>query len=64
MVAFLKLREIFHPVSELKNNEVKTISSTSGPSVEALFVSPDGRSLLFTQFDEGGSDLMLVENFR
>ena len=27
-------------------------------------VSPDGRSLLYTQVDEGGSDLMLVDNFR
>jgi hypothetical protein len=29
-----------------------------------ITVSPDGRSLLYSQSDEGHSDLMLVENFR
>jgi len=29
-----------------------------------LTVSPDGRFLLYTQLDQAGSDLMLVENFR
>ena len=29
-----------------------------------LTVSADRRRFLFTQFDETGSDLMLVENFR
>ncbi len=30
----------------------------------ALTVSPDGQRLLYSQIDQSGSDLMLVENFR
>jgi len=29
-----------------------------------IAVSPDGRWLLYTQMDQSGSDLMLVDNFR
>ena len=31
---------------------------------EQIAVSPDGRTILYTQLDEAGSELMLVENFR
>jgi hypothetical protein len=29
-----------------------------------IAISPDERTILYTQFDQAGSDLMLVENFR
>jgi hypothetical protein len=44
--------------------KVKTVAPISRRPMEGLSVSPDGRSLLFSQLDEAGSDLMLVENFR
>jgi hypothetical protein len=28
-----------------------------------LAISPDGRWILYTQLDQGGNDIMLVENF-
>jgi Tol biopolymer transport system component len=35
-----------------------------GGNGSALTVSPDGRWILYTQQDQSGSNLMLVENFR
>ena len=44
--------------------KVKTVAPMSAPTYAGLSVSPDGRTLLFSQVDEVFSDLMLVENFR
>jgi len=37
---------------------------TMGRPIGGVAVSPDGRTILYTQLDEAGSDLMLVDNFR
>jgi len=42
---------------------VKTIYKTEKPVYRGLVVSPDGHSLLYTQFDRQDSDLWLVDNF-
>jgi Tol biopolymer transport system component len=43
---------------------VKSVAPIPRPPSFGMTVSPDRRGLLYTQFDETGSDLMLVENFR
>ena len=42
-----------------KTRKIRTMER----SVDDLTVSPDARTILYTQLDETGSDLMLVENF-
>jgi len=44
--------------------KVTMVSRIANESAYGLALSPDGRELLYSQFDENGSDLMLVENFR
>ncbi len=43
---------------------VKTIARIDQRPQMGLTVSPDGRSILYTQYDRAGSELILVENFR
>ncbi len=49
---------------DFKTRSIKPVLVPASRLDVWLAVSPDGRSLLYTQIDESGSDLMLVENFR
>lgn len=44
--------------------KVTTIAKLSGGAAYGMSVSPDGQWLLFSQYENKGADLMLVENFR
>jgi Tol biopolymer transport system component len=48
---------------DLTTRRVTSIATTEKPA-SGLTVSPDRRWALFSQMDQQGSDLMLVENFR
>jgi Tol biopolymer transport system component/DNA-binding winged helix-turn-helix (wHTH) protein len=53
---------------DLQTNQIRRIASPERPigmgDFEGLAISPDGRWLLYTQADQGGAELRLVENFR
>ena len=48
----------------IATGKIKTIAALEKTVGCGLAVSPDGRWILYTQEDQIGSDLMLVENFR
>jgi Tol biopolymer transport system component len=49
---------------ELATGKMKTIAELGKQLCQELAVSPDRRWALYTQTEQSGSDLMLVENFR
>jgi len=51
-------------VYEFATARTRKILTIELPVTWFIEVSSDGRTILYTQFDEVGSDLMLVENFR
>src|SRR5215510_6769248 len=68
-IYFATANEPARPVIEFfnfTNRKVTTIATLYrplSPSDPGLTIAPNGRSLLFGQMDQSGSDLMLVENF-
>ena len=48
----------------LATGKIEPITMIGNPTVAGLTVSPDGRTLLFAVREQGGGDLMLVDNFR
>jgi len=49
---------------DLASGKSSPITALDKPLTVGLTVSPDGRTVLYSQIDLVGSDLMLVENFR
>jgi hypothetical protein len=49
---------------ELATKKVVTIARLQHPAAYGLDVSPDGRWLIYSEFEPWQGDLMLVENFK
>jgi Tol biopolymer transport system component/DNA-binding winged helix-turn-helix (wHTH) protein len=47
---------------EFATGKVTTVAPISKPPASGLAVSPDGRTILYVQYDHRGSELMLMEN--
>jgi hypothetical protein len=43
---------------------VRDVATINAPVGDSLTVSPDERSIVYSQIDHSGSDLFLVENFK
>ena len=69
-IYFATANEPARPVIEFFNfatrkvTTIATLDKPLSPTDPGLAVAPNGRSILFAQMDQSGSDLMLVENFR
>lgn len=46
------------------NGQIRTVAQFENPPFLGMTVSPDGRRLLYSQVDQSGVDLMLVEDVR
>ncbi len=51
-------------LQEFATARIRMIARTERPTSLGMALSPDEKTPLYTQLDESGSDLMLVENFR
>jgi Tol biopolymer transport system component len=51
-------------IYEFATERIRKLLTVERPVTLYVTVSRDGRTVLYTQVDEAGSDLMLVENFR
>jgi Tol biopolymer transport system component len=49
---------------DFKTGRIKIIAHIPKPVQTGLTISPDGRTLLYSQIDQDGSEIMLAENFR
>jgi Tol biopolymer transport system component len=49
---------------DFASGKLRDLAPVDHPTGLGLTVSPDGRSLMYTQLDQVGSDLMLIENFK
>jgi Tol biopolymer transport system component len=54
----------FYEFATRKTTRVYQLAKPTTAGDRILSLSPDGRSLLFTQLDASGTDLMLLQNFR
>jgi hypothetical protein len=54
----------FYNFKNKRINEVARLARPAERYLPGLAVSPDGRSLLYCQMDQSGSDVLMVESFR
>jgi Tol biopolymer transport system component/DNA-binding winged helix-turn-helix (wHTH) protein len=56
--------ERFVAIFDFSTGQNRPVVVAKRPFHSGMSVSPDSRYILFDQYDESGSDLMLIENFR
>ncbi|MGE0131842.1 MAG: winged helix-turn-helix domain-containing protein [Blastocatellales bacterium] len=54
----------FYNFADQQITTIATLEKPIWPTPPGLAVSPDGRKLIWSQLDQRGSDIMLMENFR